>query len=217
MDTALFNASLVVLAESNNPTILNPDFLRIQRVVPEEWGWELGGAPITTPPFSRVSYSSGYSITVEENKIQFSQDGASIDLSDSRLTEIATKYLEVLPHVQYRAIGTNFRVASKEGNPEEFLIEKFIKPGRWNSGDHHLSAAAVKLVYQHDEARLTISLDPGTSTSPKEANPSKAIICHANIHRDLIRDADLVEQLIVNLNKFSDDFARFNSLYKEIV
>jgi hypothetical protein len=37
MTQKLLQFSIVVLATDHNPTILNPGFLRLQKIVPEDW------------------------------------------------------------------------------------------------------------------------------------------------------------------------------------
>lgn len=179
MDANLFNQSLVVLAKQNNPSILNPDFLRIQNIVPDDW--TVKGQPITTPPFSQVSYENGYSITVEENKIQITQDGLNLEAGTPSISSITKKYLSTLPHVSYIALGTNFRLGIVNNNPESCIIDKFLKDGPWNSTQHDLQASGIKLVYPCDGGKLTISLDPGKFGS----DGKKAIICHANFNRGI--------------------------------
>ncbi len=91
--------SVVVVGQDCNPTILNPDFLKHRGIVPEEWGWQLAGAPITTPPFATVSYDSGLTIKVEMTRFQVTDQLFADGVEKSKAIAVASKYIKVLPHV----------------------------------------------------------------------------------------------------------------------
>ena len=52
--------TIVIVAENHNPTILNPDFLKFNDIVPKEW--DMGQPPLCTPPISQVEYKNGIKI-----------------------------------------------------------------------------------------------------------------------------------------------------------
>jgi len=62
----LAGMSVVLIGEANNPTILNPDFLRLHVVGSER---QLKEPPICTPVFARVSYRDGISVQSEPNRV----------------------------------------------------------------------------------------------------------------------------------------------------
>ena len=62
---------IVVVGANHNPSILNPDFLRHQCIVPE--AMTLVGPVISTPAFSQVVYQ-GLEIVSEPNRISFTED-----------------------------------------------------------------------------------------------------------------------------------------------
>lgn len=59
--------SVVVIANDHNPTILNPDFLRTNNIIPSDYAVK---NTVTTPPFSTVEYENGITISVEIDKLQ---------------------------------------------------------------------------------------------------------------------------------------------------
>lgn len=76
--------SVVVVANDHNPTILNPDFLERQQIVPQTWGWKVADPAITTPPFAMVVYDSGVTVSVEPNKLQIPTSLSGVALSPAR-------------------------------------------------------------------------------------------------------------------------------------
>ena len=69
MTLRLIQFSGVVLGQFHNPTILNPNFLETEGIVPKSWDWKVS-KNITTPPLAVVTYTNGVTITVEPNKLQ---------------------------------------------------------------------------------------------------------------------------------------------------
>ena len=214
MESFLYNASIVVLANENNPTILNPDFLKIQKIVPEDW--EVSDDPITTPPFSSVKYSNGYTIIVENDKVQFAQDGESIDAPSTRLPEISQNYLTVLPHVKYSALGLNFRIAITADDPKGLIVDLFIKDGPWNTPKNRLDVAGLKFIYEENDAKYLYSFDPGRIKPKQSSDAKNVILCTVNVHRDLnTDDPGAIDKLKKLIGLFESDYKRCAQLIEE--
>jgi hypothetical protein len=97
--------SIVIAAESNNPSILNPDFLKYNGIVSDDW--QSADRTVTTGVISQVTYENGVSIVSEPNKINFVERIGDGDYGSLQVPAIAQKYIETLPHVKYTAIGNN--------------------------------------------------------------------------------------------------------------
>ena len=151
--------AIVVVASDCNPTILNKDFLKHQNIVPEDWGWKVVEPEITTPPFAMVTYGSGVSISVEPNKFQVIDRLSGKAPNDSRISEIARKYIKVLPHVRYAAVGHNFRALFEQNDTEALLKERFPKTGTWDTEGFPLHDIGLKFVYPLEGGRFNVSLD----------------------------------------------------------
>lgn len=100
-DFKLGDFNIVILANVNNPTILNPDFLIMNSIVSGD-----DCKPnnvITTPTFSTISYDNGISIMVDSNKIQVT-DANGVKLAESTICDMTAHYVEALPHVKYTVL-----------------------------------------------------------------------------------------------------------------
>ena len=128
MTARLFQFSGVVVGQAHNPTILNPDFLAAEGIVPKSWNWSVSET-ITTPPLAIVRYSNGTTITVEPHKLQVTDPNAENGPHNSKVIEIASAYVRVLPHVRYTASGNNFQSLIQRDAPEEYLKSRFLKVG----------------------------------------------------------------------------------------
>jgi hypothetical protein len=202
--------SIVVVGEDCNPTILNPDFLRCRDIVPEEWGWELSGPPITNRAFSIVPYDSGVMIKVELNRFQITQIGASKAIGDSKIIEVARRYIGVLPHVRYTAVGNNFRAFSPMEKPNEHLKDRFIKSGLWNDNENPLVDVTLSLIYAHEGARVALSLESQDQLLEHEDKTHRVVGIEigGNYHREC-NGYPTDAQVISHIEKAISDFDHF--------
>ncbi len=186
MKINLLNFSIVVLGDRHNPTIINQDFLTIQNIIPKEWGWEVSADEIISiPPLAQVPYKNGTIIQVEPNKAQFTDQQVS-EPKESKITEIAKKFVHTLKHVKYKAVGINYNCFFEIPNPENYLIEHFIKEGKWNSKKYSPEAVGIKFVYKLQDTKLTLQFDPGTAKHRDDltAKDHEVVLIHSNFHKD---------------------------------
>jgi hypothetical protein len=214
MEAQLIQLSTVVVGKAHNPTILNPDFLAVNGIVPPGWGWDVAET-VTTPPFAVVRYANGVAVTVELNKLQVTDVSVGDDPTKSKAAAIATSYARTLPHVRYTAAGINFQSFVAIESPEKYLVERFVTAGPWNSAKRRLSAAGLRLVYElGDDARVTLSLDAGEVQGSDEASKRSVVIANANFHRDCQTQPDH-EHVARQLSNLADDWLMYRDLLTE--
>jgi hypothetical protein len=215
----LIQFSVVISGETHNPTILNPDFLASRNIVPSEWAWDIGQV-ITTPALSLVTYTNGLSITVEPGKLQIVDAVATIEAGapNSKVPEIARRYVGALPNVRYTAVGVNFVSAIEHPNPEGYLKSKFLKEGSWDSPSHPLTAVGLRLAYPLANGRVLLTLDTGQAGRVDEepANLMNVVLASANFHRDCDEyPAD--KQIDTYLAAVGDDWTTHTNLMRDIL
>jgi hypothetical protein len=146
MKWRLVQFSSVVVGQTHNPTILNPDFLAVQGIVPKSWGWGDPAETVTTPPLGLVRYNNGVNITVEQNKLQVTDPNVEDGPEQSKAIDIATSYVTILPHVRYTAVGNNFQSVLPLPNAGEHMKHRFLKDGPWNTLPLNLDALGIRSV-----------------------------------------------------------------------
>jgi hypothetical protein len=215
VDAHLIQFSVVISGETHNPTILNPDFLAIRNIVPNEWGWEAIHV-VTTPALSVVGYANGLSLTVEPNKLQIIDAGVDDNPVNSRAAEIARRYVSTLPHVRYTAVGTNFLSAVELTDPETYVKNRFLKDGSWDSPSHPLSAVGLRLAYPLPNGRLFLSLDVGQAERRDKGpgNLQSVVLVNANFHRECSEyPAD--KQIHAYLTEVAGDWTAYKKLLRD--
>lgn len=209
MSWKLIQFSEVVVGDAHNPTILNPDFLAAQRIVPKSWGWEVAET-ITTPPLSIVRYTCGVTITVEQNKIQITDLNVENGPEKSKITEIATAYIEILPHVRYTAVGNNFKCVIPKSKAGDYLKSRFLKEGAWFEAPGKLNAFGLKLGYPLvPTGQLILTIDAAEAKLSEDAEIQEVIICNANFSRDCGEDPK-AEIAVDYLRKSGDDWVAYS-------
>ena len=213
METKFVELSLVILANDHNPTILNPDFLKLNKIVKDEWEWNVIGQSITTPAFSTVSYDSGSVITVEPIKFQIT-DRSGQDIEKSHICELAADYVETLPHVEYNALGVNFTMLAIVDNATAFLTERFLKDGDWNKGNDTMQSVGLKFTYELENVSIAFSIERGA----QDAIEKPFIASGANFHRNLdINNMPTSKQIKNILDDITSDWEKFNELHSSII
>ena len=161
---------IVVAAKNHNPSLLNPDFLKYSGIVPTEW--ELARNPVYTNRFTQITFTNGVSIVAEPNRVIFLEAIESKTDGEIATPAIARKYVEVLPKLEYYAIGINPRgYVSYEDNPvgaRKYLSEKVLSPGAWQEVGTAPVQAKIDFVYTLERGSMNLSINEASLRFPDE-------------------------------------------------
>lgn len=215
MKLRLFQFSSVVVGQAHNPTILNPDFLAAEGIVPKSWDWKVADT-MTTPPFAMVRYENGVTITVQQDKLQVVDPNVEDGPEKSKVGEIASAYVKTLRHVHYMSVGNNFQSLLKMKSPESFLKRLFLKEGPWDNSGRNLDALGIRLIYPLNLGKLTLSIDSGEAILPDDANKQPIILSNANFNRECT-DHPAYQEVSDLLQKAMEDWAMYQALLKDII
>ena len=182
----LHAVSVVVTAEFHNPSILNPDFLGSRGIVPEDWK---ATEAITTPPVSIVRYGDQVQWMVDQSKLTVTETCESTFRDHYLVYGLVKAYLAELPHVAYRSLGLNCVASMKQDDPEQWLTQRFLKPGAWLEGKPAIVGLKPNFAMDAGDAACNLTLSEG-ETQQVEDGPEKAIIVTANVHHDGPLDVD---------------------------
>ena len=205
MQIDLVGFSVVVVAQSNNPTILNPDFLRHNGIVNRALNDDR--PPVTTPVFSEVSFDEDLIVRADLERVTFTQTASRLAPEDIDCPAIAKAYLRTIPHVPYTALGLNPSVMIS--NPPFARLSAVLHDGgNWMALAGVAPRFELKAGYQMTDRRLTLTL--------QEA-PDDTLLCQANIHRDV---EETNQQMRVNsvlsmLDCWQDDLEQFDAVVKQ--
>ena len=178
--------------------------------------WELAEPPICTPPFSIVKYQNGIVFSSESNRFQLIDNNPPENFDNSEVTSLAVKYLRTLPHVRYTAVGINFSGSFAHAQPQEFLIERFLKTGGWNDNSHKPKAVGFHFVYPAVQGILNLRAYLGVVTKADHlGEDNSAVIVNANYHADLTGEM-IVQEAEDAITMFPQRCLDFRNITKTI-
>jgi len=181
--------SIVVAGRNHNPTVLNPDFLRYNDVVPSEWVLrDNDDGPVSSPVFSQVDYDNGVRIVAQPDRIAFSVSCRDVRAEGTPdLAALVIKYVRTLPHVNYQAVGVNLdgHLQAEEGieAARHMIVDRYLAKGPWLEFSGGASDATIALIYELKDAvfRLSISAAhyaPATVVEPDESKRKSVPVIH---------------------------------------
>ena len=181
----LSGLSVVIAATSNNPTVLNQDFLYHNGIVPKDWALSANSPPIVTPAFSQIKFKNEFKIIAEPNKVIFEQEGNPIKEHEIVCVDIAKRYLLTIPHVPYTAIGINpkgFRILQNQTSDK--ISGLLIKNGKWMNFKGAIPNFQLKAEYKYEDKLVNFEI---SENFIQEENDNKipTMAFKANIHRDI--------------------------------
>ena len=118
----LESVSIVVTAQFHNPSILNPDFLVVKGIVPDDWQVN---DTVTTPVMSSARYDNGINWTIDQSRLLVAEPAGPQFRDSYRIQQFVKAYLSTLPHIPYQGLGLNFHIVLPEPDPRRRLIERF--------------------------------------------------------------------------------------------
>ncbi|MFO7976875.1 MAG: hypothetical protein R6V12_19870, partial [Candidatus Hydrogenedentota bacterium] len=137
----------------------------------------------------------GVSFRVEQSRLQVIHTYPSGMGTESPVQELATRYVEKLPHVRHKAVGVNFVAFSECSNPDEFMANEFLRKGPWKDENLMPISVGVRLSYDLSLAILHLSLKPGRSRRQVEEEPQTGIVIEGNCHNETQNTRDTLSAI----------------------
>ncbi len=203
MEPRLSRADIIILAAGHNPSIVSPQWLKENSLISES-----PSHFVHTPDFS-VFESESFSLVVDHQRLQVvakKQDESSIET----LATVAGKYIGLLKHIPYKALGLNL-VWSIEANGSTRLPHIALK---LNDSDPSLAFAGHKvafggIIYAQKESyvlKLTI-----------ERQGERCLVHNFNYHHELasVSTDNIVALVHTFVARFKDSAAVINRLYPD--
>lgn len=181
MEFKVTDFNIVVLASAHNPSILNPDFLKNNGIVDKDI------KPIEvicTPPFSQVKFEDKTSIFVDTERLTFADSEPDRLPSKTGIPQMAIKYLDVLTHVPYTAVGINFNCFFEFSHmpPTRFIMNRFINKEIWNEFDDK-SVLGLKFSLNNTTPVVhNIEINPGMILNKKAGKQFPIVAIKSNFH-----------------------------------
>ena len=212
MMVQVHECSVIVLADLHNPTILHPEFLKTQGIVPSEWEPK-ANETVCSLPFSRVAYTNGIVVMGQPDKLRIIDTEPGADIASSAAPDVADRYVGMLPHVKHTAIGFNFETFLALSDPTAVIVSRFIKNGPWIDEPLRLAECGVRLQYALDIARVTANIDVAKQQEGSgESKPG--VLLKVNYHNDIV--AKIAEDSSAEVRGIISRYGEFCSHFAEL-
>ncbi len=183
----------MILAQSHNPSIINHDFLRNNEIVGPEWN--PSAHSIITPIVTQINYGKDIILQVTPDKCIIDEKIGTKSHDSLSLYEFVKKYVEVLKHIPYTALGINWQVShALSTDPHEWLKSKFLQ-----NGDLRKKISTAELTFKLQSIDSSICT---LSVRASDIQSNNLVTVHCNFHFDLEEETNKVEGIIKILVKW---------------
>ncbi len=211
-DIGLVELSVVLVANQNDPSILNPDFLRFNGIVDK--ALELKQPPMSTPMFSQLVYEGDISVRAEPHRFVFEQKGQPLNEDECVVPEIAEHFVKTVSHIPYNAIGINAKSFRSPNHKSRYSVaDTLLDSGEWMSFRDLRPDIHLKAIYNYESRRISLDFG-GVGAIRNDGAMGQGLVFQANIHRDIGEgnQEQRIEKASSILGAWKDDISDFNSL-----
>ena len=204
----LVEVSIVLVAEDNDPSIINRDFLdRFEILVGE---WEVVQPTFSTPMFSQVTFSEGLSVASAPNVVMFSQSASGLNVDDVVIPDVATRYMAAVPNVHYSGYTINLTgfVPSGGDNPAN-MAHTLTDKGESIALSGVVPEIHLRSTYSFDDRIIVLEVEE--SVLEPEGPGTLGILFQGNVEHqfpsvDESQLADLVKDALGNWRRQVEEF-----------
>ena len=212
----LHEIAIVIVGKTHNPSILNPDFLQHNKIVPKEMKPASGSADVvSTPVGSRIVYEGGLEITSDQQKLVFTESVFDKKIEGTIVPDAVKTYLRTVPHVRYTAIGINLEghLPVSEKHPPQKPVTLLRNEARREFKSVQPSA---RIEWKYSMNQKTIAVKVATADIASPVNIKGAVVFHGNFHRNTDAEQESYQQVIAAVEAWEDDLSDFRRLTKQI-
>ncbi|MGF1675599.1 MAG: hypothetical protein ACFCUV_18230 [Rivularia sp. (in: cyanobacteria)] len=189
---------IVIAAKNHKPGLLNPDFLKCSGIIPSDW--ELARQPVNANNVSQVVFINGITITAEPQRIIFAQPVKDVDVESILIPEIARKYVNALPLLEFEAVGINPRgyvpfLNGEQETARQYITQTLLSPGAWQSEGEEPMRASLNLLYKLPRAPFYLTVTEAALQAKTEDETVTPIILFSGSFSYELNSEDNAEKL----------------------
>lgn len=165
--------AIAITAKNLNPNVVNLDFLKYSNIISSEW--ELARQPVYTKTLTQLVFQNGIAIVAQPNRIVFAETIDAAYIEELQISQIAVKYIEKLPNVEYQAVGINpkgFVTFAESDAASNYLLKNLLAPGEWRDFGNTPPKAAIQLAYTLEKTQLNLTINEGLLKLEEKSLPA---------------------------------------------
>lgn len=207
----LVQLSVVLIADNVDPSVINPDFLRLNGIV--NHGLQTGQPPFSTPVFSQVAFEDDFTVTAQTDRVEFVQRREAL-AEDAASPNVARRFLEIVPYPSYKAISIN-PMGAKPLDPGYMggVADALIERGAWMAFGDVSPIISLKVTYIYENRKITMDVQDAKKLGA-DGSELPGLLFAANIHRDISETTQeqRIAKLMSILSEWKNDLSDFQAL-----
>jgi hypothetical protein len=207
---------IIIAAKNHNPTLLNPDFLKYSGIVPTEW--ELARQPVFTQSVSQVAFTNGVMIVAEPTRVIFIEAIEGKAAAEIVVADIAKKYVQTLPNVEYEAVGLNPRsymtFDQQQDAARQYLAETLLSPGPWQEVGTAPVRATLNLIYTLERCPFYLTVSEAALRNPDETS-TPIVLFNGSFSYEI--KSETAQERLIELRQIINNWQADMSSYQEII
>jgi hypothetical protein len=212
--------AIVLVAPNHRPTMLNLEFLRCGNIIPDDWN--VIRPPVQTQQAAQLVFQNGVSFSAQSDQISLVEPIGAKNSDEIWIPHLARRYVELLPHAGYQAIGINVRgfvnfSVQEQDAARQFLTQTLLAPGTWQEYGQQGVRAGLNLAYRLSGRQLLLSIHE-VKLQKGEAEAVPGIMFSGNFEYRLAqakeneRAENLPEQVLSVLDQWQTDLKVYTDL-----
>ncbi len=188
--------TVVIITGSENSIILNRDFLKANKIVPNSWKVT---EALSIPIMSKVVFENGFRFVSEPGRIlveEPSEKDGNFKKSYS-VHARSGKLLKKLPHLKVNGIGLNCRIIWKKDDANKWLLDRFLNKSAWSDQEPKLESALFKFLFDGgSDWKLGLDLRPGSFRIKYSDDKIEGVYIDCNFHHTGPMQGDKAQLII---------------------
>ncbi|MEA5471936.1 hypothetical protein [Spirulina sp. 06S082] len=184
---AIQELAIAIAAPDSNPILLTPTFLKGSGIVPQDW--ELARQPRLTPQMAQVAFTNGINLITQAGTMTFLESlSGKNPPTDPKIPDLAQKYINALPQLDYRAAAINPRSFLTFPDAGDDAARNYIKalfaPAPWQNAGSEPMKANLNLTYTLENRKFNLTLSE-VKLQRDEEDPQMAVLFSGNFPNPL--------------------------------
>lgn len=209
---------IVIAAKGLKPNAISAEFLKHSSIVPQDW--KLAAKPIRNQKITQVKYQNGVIISAEFNRIILRENIANKQPSEIAISNMARKYIEIMPNLEYRAIAINPQgYLTFDGSSEavrNYFSQGLFAPASWQEFGTAPVNATVDLYYTLESGKLRLQIAPAQLKRTKpEPSEESIVVFSGNFEHPLTKETQ--QERLLQLQQYLAGWQTDLDSYKELI
>lgn len=207
---------IVIALKNNLPPNLLRKFLLDKGIIPGDW--QLASQPAYTSASLEIIFTNGVTFIAQAQRIVLIETIEGKTNNQVLIPEIALKYVESLPNLDYYAVGINpkghVNFGSKKDAAREYIDQTLLHSGPWQDFGKTKVRSSLNFIYTLENCFLNLSVNEAALRLLDETIVP-IVLFSGNFDYDISnQDDDLRLQCLV---QFLENWQHLLEIYQDLV